>query len=103
MLVTVSNLDLIRYINETNRSVEHLVDVLFKKTGSRSWVVVFKVLVTVHHLMVHGNEVSMVYTQMVGTFFFLVQRTCSTLLQDVFGLAKAYHLLLSIVTSGGSE
>uniref|UniRef100_A0A671DHA7 ENTH domain-containing protein n=1 Tax=Rhinolophus ferrumequinum TaxID=59479 RepID=A0A671DHA7_RHIFE len=56
MLVTVSNLDLIQYINETNRSVEHLVDVLFKKTGSRSWVVVFKVLVTVHHLMVHGNE-----------------------------------------------
>ncbi|KAF6390234.1 hypothetical protein mRhiFer1_007814 [Rhinolophus ferrumequinum] len=48
--------DLIQYINETNRSVEHLVDVLFKKTGSRSWVVVFKVLVTVHHLMVHGNE-----------------------------------------------
>ncbi|XP_058907162.1 uncharacterized protein [Kogia breviceps] len=56
MLVTVSNLDLIQYINGTNRSVEHLADILSEKTGSSSWVVVFKALITVHHLMVHGNE-----------------------------------------------
>ncbi|XP_066213885.1 phosphatidylinositol-binding clathrin assembly protein-like [Saccopteryx leptura] len=48
--------DLIHYINETNMSVKHLADILSKKTGSNSWVVVFKALVTVHHLMVHGNE-----------------------------------------------
>ncbi|XP_075855890.1 phosphatidylinositol-binding clathrin assembly protein isoform X2 [Microcebus murinus] len=48
--------DLIQYINETNMSVKHLADVLFEKTGSSSWVVVFKALVTVHHLMVYGNE-----------------------------------------------
>nr|XP_023490094.1 prefoldin subunit 3 isoform X1 [Equus caballus] len=48
--------DLIQYINETNMSVEHLADVLSEKTRSSSWVVVFKALVTVHHLMVHGNE-----------------------------------------------
>ncbi|XP_077002124.1 uncharacterized protein LOC143671064 [Tamandua tetradactyla] len=48
--------DLIQYVNETNMSVEHLADVLSEKTGSSSWVVVFKALVTVHHLMVHGNE-----------------------------------------------
>ncbi|XP_045673328.1 phosphatidylinositol-binding clathrin assembly protein-like [Phyllostomus hastatus] len=48
--------DLIQYINETNKSVEHLADVLSEKTRSSSWVVVFKALVTVHHLMVHGNE-----------------------------------------------
>uniref|UniRef100_A0A8C0I6E1 ENTH domain-containing protein n=1 Tax=Balaenoptera musculus TaxID=9771 RepID=A0A8C0I6E1_BALMU len=56
MLVTVSNLDLIQYINGTNRSVEHLADILSEKTRSSSWVVVFKALITVHHLMVHGNE-----------------------------------------------
>ena len=61
MLVTVSNLDLIQYINGTNMSVVHLADVLSEKTGSSSWVVVFKALVTVHHLMVYGNEVSMAY------------------------------------------
>ena len=59
MLVTVSNLDLIKYINGTNMSVVHLADILSEKTGSSSWVVVFKALVTVHHLMVYGNEVSM--------------------------------------------
>ncbi|XP_053520474.1 phosphatidylinositol-binding clathrin assembly protein-like [Artibeus jamaicensis] len=48
--------DLIQYINETNKSVEPLADVLSEKTRSSSWVVVFKALVTVHHLMVHGNE-----------------------------------------------
>ncbi|XP_039078608.1 phosphatidylinositol-binding clathrin assembly protein-like isoform X1 [Hyaena hyaena] len=48
--------DLIQYINETNMSVEHLADVLSEKARSSSWVVVFKALVTVHHLMVHGNE-----------------------------------------------
>jgi hypothetical protein len=41
-------------------SVEHLANVLSEKTGSSSWVVVFKALVTVHHLMVHGNEVRVV-------------------------------------------
>ncbi|XP_032185990.1 phosphatidylinositol-binding clathrin assembly protein-like isoform X2 [Mustela erminea] len=48
--------DLIQYINGTNMSVDHLADVLSEKTGNSSWVVVFKALVTVHHLMVHGNE-----------------------------------------------
>ncbi|MXQ99630.1 hypothetical protein E5288_WYG005169 [Bos mutus] len=48
--------DLIQYINGTNMSVVHLADVLSEKTGSSSWVVVFKALVTVHHLMVYGNE-----------------------------------------------
>lgn len=43
-------------------SVEHLADVLSEKSGSSSWVVVFKALVTVHHLMVHGNEVSVAYS-----------------------------------------
>ncbi|TEA32084.1 hypothetical protein DBR06_SOUSAS46110004, partial [Sousa chinensis] len=47
---------LIQYINGTNRSVKHLADILYEKTGSSSWVVVFKALITVHHLMVHGNE-----------------------------------------------
>ncbi|XP_062941081.1 phosphatidylinositol-binding clathrin assembly protein-like [Cynocephalus volans] len=47
---------LIQYINETNMSVQHLADVLYKKTRSSNWVVVFKALVTVNHLMVHGNE-----------------------------------------------
>ncbi|XP_052598792.1 lys-63-specific deubiquitinase BRCC36 isoform X6 [Peromyscus californicus insignis] len=37
-------------------SVEHLANVLSAKARSSSWVVVFKALVTIHHLMVNGNE-----------------------------------------------
>nr|KAF6435885.1 hypothetical protein HJG63_012598 [Rousettus aegyptiacus] len=48
--------DLTQYVNETNWSVKRLADVLFEKTGNGSWVVVFKALITVHHLMVYGNE-----------------------------------------------
>ncbi|XP_040121234.1 phosphatidylinositol-binding clathrin assembly protein-like [Oryx dammah] len=48
--------DLVQYINRTNMSVVRLADILCEKTGSSSWVVVFKALVTVHHLMVYGNE-----------------------------------------------
>lgn len=69
MLIIVSHLDLIQYINETNMSVEHLANILSEKTRSSSWVVVFKALVTVHHLMVHGNEVSMMYIPMVVVSF----------------------------------
>ncbi|XP_023564232.1 phosphatidylinositol-binding clathrin assembly protein-like [Octodon degus] len=48
--------DLTKCVNESNASVEHLANVLSERTGSSSWVVVFKALVTIHHLMVHGNE-----------------------------------------------
>ena len=82
-------------------SVEHLADVLSEKTGSSSWVVVFKALLTVHHLMVHGNEVSMLYIQMVIISFLLVQRTVSTPLQNILGLSRL--IIFYFVTSGGSE
>lgn len=93
ILVVFSHLDLIQYINETNKSVEHLADVLSEKTRSSSWVVVFKALVTVHHLMVHGNEVSTVGMGVVVIY------NC----RNVLGLTKAYHILLSIVTNKRSE
>lgn len=35
-----------------------MADTLFERATNSSWVVVFKALVTTHHLMVHGNEVS---------------------------------------------
>ncbi|XP_048192166.1 phosphatidylinositol-binding clathrin assembly protein-like isoform X2 [Perognathus longimembris pacificus] len=37
-------------------NVERPFNVLLEKTGNSSWVVVFKALITVHHLMIHGNE-----------------------------------------------
>ncbi|XP_069743254.1 clathrin coat assembly protein AP180-like isoform X4 [Narcine bancroftii] len=49
--------DLIQATNETNVNIPQMADTLFERATNSSWVVVFKALVTTHHLMVHGNEV----------------------------------------------
>lgn len=41
-----------------NVNIPQLADSLFERTTNTSWVVVFKSLITTHHLMVYGNEVS---------------------------------------------
>lgn len=50
--------DLIHCTNELNVSIPHLADTLLERTASNSWIVVFKALITTHHLMMYGNEVS---------------------------------------------
>uniref|UniRef100_UPI003AABD59B clathrin coat assembly protein AP180-like isoform X2 n=1 Tax=Centroberyx gerrardi TaxID=166262 RepID=UPI003AABD59B len=47
---------LIQATQESNVNVPQMADTLFERAGNASWVVVFKALVTTHHLMVHGNE-----------------------------------------------
>lgn len=49
--------DLIHCTNEMNVNIPQLADSLFERTTNTSWVVVFKSLITTHHLMVYGNEV----------------------------------------------
>ncbi|KAG7240624.1 hypothetical protein INR49_026679 [Caranx melampygus] len=48
--------DLIQATQETNVNVPQMADTLMERAGNASWVVVFKALITTHHLMVHGNE-----------------------------------------------
>lgn len=50
-------LDLIQASQETTVNVPQMADTLMERAGNASWVVVFKALITTHHLMVHGNEV----------------------------------------------
>lgn len=40
-----------------NVNIPQLADTLFERTANSSWVVVFKALITTHHLMMYGNEV----------------------------------------------
>lgn len=54
------SLDLIQATNETNVNIPQMADTLFERATNSSWVVVFKALVTTHHLMVHGNEVKLI-------------------------------------------
>jgi len=47
---------LIHCTNEPNVSIPQLANLLFERTQNTNWVVVFKALITVHHLMCYGNE-----------------------------------------------
>ncbi|XP_024123422.1 clathrin coat assembly protein AP180 isoform X2 [Oryzias melastigma] len=47
---------LIQATQETNVNIPQMADTLLERVGNASWVVVFKALITTHHLMVHGNE-----------------------------------------------
>jgi len=40
-----------------NVSIPQLADLLIERTQNSSWVVSFKALITIHHLMAFGNEV----------------------------------------------
>jgi len=42
--------------NEINVSIPQLADLLIERTQNGNWVVVFKALVTIHHVMGYGNE-----------------------------------------------
>ncbi|XP_031437969.1 clathrin coat assembly protein AP180 isoform X2 [Clupea harengus] len=47
---------LIAATNETNVNIPQLADTLFERATNASWVVVFKALITTHHMCIHGNE-----------------------------------------------
>ncbi|XP_047455456.1 clathrin coat assembly protein AP180 isoform X9 [Mugil cephalus] len=47
---------LIQATQDTNVNVPQMADTLMERAGNASWVVVFKALITTHHMMVHGNE-----------------------------------------------
>lgn len=53
-----SIIDLLQCTHEPNVSIPQLANLLIERTNHSSWVVVFKALITVHHLMCYGNEVS---------------------------------------------
>ncbi|KAM9778865.1 clathrin coat assembly protein AP180-like isoform 12-T15 [Syngnathus typhle] len=47
---------LVSATNTTNVNIPQMADTLFERATNASWVVVFKALVTTHHMCVHGNE-----------------------------------------------
>lgn len=60
---------LIQCTNEMNVNIPQLADTLFERTTNSSWVVVFKSLITTHHLMVYGNERFIQYLASRNTLF----------------------------------
>ncbi|XP_018103355.1 phosphatidylinositol-binding clathrin assembly protein isoform X7 [Xenopus laevis] len=60
---------LVQCTNEMNVNIPQLADSLFERTTNSSWVVVFKSLITTHHLMVNGNERFIQYLASRNTLF----------------------------------
>ncbi|XP_023692946.1 phosphatidylinositol-binding clathrin assembly protein-like isoform X1 [Paramormyrops kingsleyae] len=60
---------LIHCTNEMNVNIPQLADTLFERTANNSWVVVFKSLITTHHLMMYGNERFIQYLASRNTLF----------------------------------
>lgn len=84
--------DLIQATQETNVNVPQMADTLMERVGNASWVVVFKALITTHHLMVNGNEVSLLHTHLTHSDYILyvccllVLRAGNKLSEDSFCL-----------------
>lgn len=47
---------LVHCTNEPNVSIPQMANLLIERSQNTSWVVVFKALITTHHLMCYGNE-----------------------------------------------
>ncbi|XP_041051425.1 phosphatidylinositol-binding clathrin assembly protein isoform X4 [Carcharodon carcharias] len=60
---------LIQCTNEMNVNIPQMADTLFERATNSSWVVVFKALITTHHLMMYGNERFIQYLASRNTLF----------------------------------
>ncbi|XP_030065850.1 phosphatidylinositol-binding clathrin assembly protein [Microcaecilia unicolor] len=60
---------LIQCTNEMNVNIPQLQIPLFERTANSSWVVVFKALITTHHLMMYGEERFIQYLASRNTLF----------------------------------
>ncbi|XP_048841699.1 clathrin coat assembly protein AP180-like isoform X9 [Brienomyrus brachyistius] len=60
---------LIHATNETNVNIPQMAETLFERACNASWVVVFKALVTTHHIMLNGNERFIQYLASRGALF----------------------------------
>ncbi len=45
-----------------NVSIPELADLLIERSQNSSWIVSFKSLITIHHLISYGNEVKRKYS-----------------------------------------
>ncbi|XP_023653393.1 phosphatidylinositol-binding clathrin assembly protein isoform X7 [Paramormyrops kingsleyae] len=60
---------LIHCTSEMNVNIPQMADTVFERTANSSWVVVFKALITTHHLMMYGNERFIQYLASRNTLF----------------------------------
>ncbi|KAF0764659.1 phosphatidylinositol-binding clathrin assembly protein LAP isoform X1 [Aphis craccivora] len=90
MIIIIS--DLIHCTNEPNVSIPQLANLLIERSQNASWVVVFKSLITVHHLMCYGNERFTQYLASSNSSFQLSNFLDKSSLQGPVGVRSGYDM-----------
>lgn len=80
---------LVHCTNEPNVSIPHLANLLIERSQNASWVVVYKALITAHHLLAYGNERFMQYLASSNSTFNLSSFTDKGGVQDGMGAVGA--------------
>ncbi|XP_055922858.1 phosphatidylinositol-binding clathrin assembly protein LAP isoform X2 [Eupeodes corollae] len=80
---------LVHCTNEPNVSIPHLANLLIERSQNASWVVVYKALITAHHLLAYGNERFMQYLASSNSTFNLNSFTDKGGVQEGMGAVGA--------------
>ncbi|KAH0999287.1 hypothetical protein HUJ04_005292 [Dendroctonus ponderosae] len=83
---------LVHCTNEPNVSIPQMANLLIERSQSTSWVVVFKSLITTHHLMCYGNERFTQYLASSNVSFQLNNFTDKTGVQSAVGARTGYDM-----------
>lgn len=83
---------LVHCTNEPNVSIPQMANLLIERSQNTSWVVVFKALITTHHLMCYGNERFTQYLASSNVSFQLSNFVDKTGVQSAVGARTGYDM-----------
>jgi hypothetical protein len=89
------NPDLIHCTNEPNVSILQLANFLLERSQNSNWVVVLKSLVTTHHLMCYGNEVTnLIALKFIAVNWLNSEARFNEMFEYVFGIRDSHSIWL---------
>lgn len=83
---------LVHCTNEPNVSIPQMANLLIERSQNTSWVVVYKALITTHHLMCYGNERFTQYLASSNTSFQLSNFVDKSGVQSAVGARTGYDM-----------
>ncbi|XP_008191828.1 phosphatidylinositol-binding clathrin assembly protein LAP-like isoform X1 [Tribolium castaneum] len=83
---------LVHCTNEPNVSIPQMANLLIERSQNTSWVVVYKALITTHHLMCYGNERFTQYLASSNVSFQLSNFVDKTGVQSAVGARTGYDM-----------
>lgn len=83
---------LVHCTNEPNVSIPQMANLLIERSQNTNWVVVFKALITTHHVMCYGNERFTQYLASSNSTFNLTNFVDKSSTQGVAGARQGYDM-----------